>query len=119
MSEQDIRVEDPSTWPASAREYYTRWRRDRIGQPALEELIRERIREAGAITFAEFMELALYHREYGYYRTDPARMSLAGDYLTSPETHPVFGFLLARWLREAWGTAGAPPEWTVLEAGAG
>src|ERR1051326_404750 len=119
MSDRTIRVEDPSTWPASAREYYTRWRRDRIGQPALEELIRQRIRGARAISFAEFMELALYHPAHGYYRTDPARMSLMGDYLTAPETHPAFGFLLARWLRDAWDEAGAPPEWTVLEAGAG
>jgi SAM-dependent MidA family methyltransferase len=115
----EIRVEDPSTWPASAREYYRRWQRDHFGQPELERLIRERIRAAGGIPFAEFMELALYHPEHGYYRTDPTRMTLVGDYVTSPETHPAFGFLIARWLWRAWTRAGKPAPWTVLEAGAG
>jgi SAM-dependent MidA family methyltransferase len=114
-----IRIDDPSTWPASAREYYARWQKDHVGCPELDQLVRERIRRADGITFAEFMDLALYHPEYGYYRSNPARMAPGGDYVTSPETHPVFGFLLTSWLRQTWLQAGRPGAWTVLEGGAG
>jgi SAM-dependent MidA family methyltransferase len=119
MAKHNIRVDDPKTWPASARAYFQRWQQDRQGPPELEQLIRERIRQRDAITFAEFMELALYHPSHGYYRTNPARMALGGDYLTSPETHPAFGFLIGRWLWDAWKRWGAPAGWLVLEAGAG
>ena len=95
-----IRLEDPDTWPVTAREYFLRWQRDRVGQPELEAIVRARIHDRGRITFAEFMALALYHPLYGYYRSDPTRMTAAGDYLTSPETDSAFGFLIARWL---WG----------------
>src|SRR5215213_2005594 len=102
MAEHNIRVDDPSTWPASARAFFQAWQRTRQGQAELEQEIHERIRQHGAITFAEFMELALYHPTYGYYRTNSARMAPGGDYLTSPETHPAFGFLISRWLWSAW-----------------
>jgi SAM-dependent MidA family methyltransferase len=119
MAERDICIDDPGTWPASARDYFHRWQRDRQGRPELEDVIRQRIRRHGAITFAEFMALALYDPSHGYYRTNPARMAPGGDYLTSPETHPAFGFLVGRWLWDAWQRMGAPPDWQVLEAGAG
>jgi SAM-dependent MidA family methyltransferase len=54
---------------------------------ALREIIAERIRAAGPITFAEFVELVLYHPTRGYYFSqDPTR-----DYQSSPNVHPVFG----------------------------
>ncbi len=67
----------------------------------------------GCITFARFMELALYHPRHGYYH-QPRR-----DYQTSPELHPLFGILLARQLAQMWREMGQPAEFEVVEIGAG
>lgn len=82
-----------------------------------ERAVRDRIRAAGPITFAEFMALALYGQG-GYYRT-PAPIGEAGDYYTSPVAHPLFGALLALQLEQMWRLLGAPPRFDVLEPGAG
>ena len=80
--------------------------------------IRRRIAERGAITFAEFMEVALYHPGGGYY-TSGERVGAAGDYYTSPSVHPAFGALLAVQLFQMWQLLGQPSPFTVVEAGAG
>ena len=49
----------------------------------LGELISERIRTSGPISFAEFMELALYHPELGYYARAAQNTGRAGDFFTS------------------------------------
>jgi SAM-dependent MidA family methyltransferase len=61
------------------------------------EVIRTAIGSAGPITFAEFMELALYGPG-GFYRTPP--VGEAGDFVTSPHVHPVFCELVTEALRE-------------------
>lgn len=54
----------------------------------------ETIRAEGPISFARYMELALYHPEYGYYTTRvPGKDA---DYYTSPTLTPWFGRLIAR-----------------------
>lgn len=86
--------------------------------PLVREL-RQQIASEGPITFRDFMAAALYHPRYGYYtRTDdaPAR---GGDFVTSPEVHPIFGVLIAKTLRELWANMGCPQRFTVVEAGAG
>lgn len=60
----------------------------------LEDIIRDEIQSGGAITFARFMELALYHPEHGYYGGG-AGIGKAGDFYTSPHVSPVFGKLIA------------------------
>ena len=87
--------------------------------PALEAEIGRRIRERGRITFAEFMDLALYHPQHGYYRTNRQKIGPRGDFLTSPETHPVFGALVALQLEQMWRILGNPPVFTVVEMGGG
>ena len=88
---------------------------DDAEDPILKQLIAERIRTAGPITFAEFLELALYHPTRGYYFTqDPAR-----DYQSSPNVHPVFGAAIARQLTAFWQAMGRPARFTAFEAGAG
>ncbi|MDA1189979.1 MAG: SAM-dependent methyltransferase, partial [Chloroflexi bacterium] len=52
-----------------------------------EQQIRRRIREHGKITFAEFMETALYHPKGGYYNRG-RNIGAAGDFFTSPKAHP-------------------------------
>jgi SAM-dependent MidA family methyltransferase len=88
-------------------------------KPTLAEAeIRRRITEDGPITFADFMGVALYWHEDGYYTTGAA-FGADGDFYTAPLTHPAFGSLVARQVEEMWGAAGAPKRWWVVEPGAG
>jgi SAM-dependent MidA family methyltransferase len=89
------------------------------GDPVLAARIRDEILSDGPITFARFMELALYDPERGYYRSTEARPGRAGDFLTVPETHPIFGRAIARVLADMWETLGRPEEFTLREFGAG
>jgi SAM-dependent MidA family methyltransferase len=84
-----------------------------LGDPALVEEIRVRISRVSRITFAEFMEVALYHPKLGYYSARPG----ARDYQTSPEVDPAFGRLIGRCLAEWWQSLGAPARYHVVEVG--
>lgn len=88
-------------------------------EPALLEAIRSEIRRSGPMTFARFMELALYHPRLGYYATGRRGPGREADFLTAPESHPIFGWAVARQLEEVWGRMGRPPRFTVREFGAG
>ena len=81
--------------------------------------IRGEIETDGPITFARFMERALYEPDHGYYRRTAAGPGRAGDFLTAPETHPLFGAALGRLLEEAWAAMNRPTPFTVTEPGAG
>jgi SAM-dependent MidA family methyltransferase len=91
--------------------------RTAVGDPRLLQAIIDEM-AGGAITFERFMELALYHPEHGYYRK-PGRIGTRGDFLTSPVIHPMFGWAVAGWCREAWERLGRPPRFTIIEPGAG
>jgi SAM-dependent MidA family methyltransferase len=86
--------------------------------PLVDEL-HARIRRDGPITFREFMQAALYHPRWGYYAADAAVTSRGGDYVTSPEVHPVFGTLVAKQIVEFWQALDRPSTFTIAEAGAG
>lgn len=87
-------------------------------EPLMREL-RDRIARAGPITFRDFMNRCLYDPQHGYYTTSPAAPSRGGDFLTSPEVHPVFGALVARTLHELWQIMARPARFDVVEPGAG
>jgi SAM-dependent MidA family methyltransferase len=93
---------------------------DRVeSDPRLVDLMREEIKRAGPMTFARFMELALYDPESGYYRAGSARPGRAGDFLTAPEAHPIFGHAIARHVEDVWRSLGSPAGFTIRELGAG
>jgi SAM-dependent MidA family methyltransferase len=93
---------------------------DAVGQDdALAARIHAEIDRDGPITFARFMELALYDPDGGYYRAAAARPGRGGDFLTAPETHPIFGAALARGLTEIWERLGRPAPFVLREYGAG
>ena len=73
----------------------------------------------GPMTFARFMDLALYDPDGGYYRGAEPRPGRAGDFITAPEAHPIFGRALARTVAETWRRLGEPPTFTLREYGAG
>jgi len=80
--------------------------------------IRRRIDERGKITFAEFMDVALYWPQGGYY-TGREPVGAQGDFYTSPAVHPAFGALLAVQLFQMWQHMGQPSTFPVFELGAG
>jgi SAM-dependent MidA family methyltransferase len=83
----------------------------------LKDQLIERIASTGPITFAEFMEAALYDPEEGFYARPP--IGERAHFVTSPHVSPAFGDLLARQLAESWEVLGRPRPFTALEVGAG
>ena len=71
------------------------------------------------ITFARFMALALGHPVHGYYSRADLAWGARGDYETSPEVHPIFGYLWARQIEECWERLGRPARFDLVEVGAG
>jgi SAM-dependent MidA family methyltransferase len=88
-------------------------------EPQLVERLRAEIVSSGPITFARFMERALYEPGLGYYRSAESRPGRAGDFLTAPETHPIFGRAVGRQLDEVWRIVDRPDPFVVREYGAG
>src|SRR5438552_4096562 len=88
----------------------------------LGEIIREEIRTHGLMTFARYMELALYHPALGYYAGGGAGrepLGWSGDYFTSGDVSPLWGWAIARQLRQMWALLGRPEPFVVVEPGGG
>ncbi len=84
----------------------------------VESEIFRRIAASGPLTFAEFMDLALYHPHGGYYPSGD-RIGEAGDFYTSPVVHPAFGTLMAVQLFQMWWLLDRPRPFTIVEPGSG
>jgi SAM-dependent MidA family methyltransferase len=86
-------------------------------------LIIERIRQSGPLTVATFMDLALYAPGVGYYARAVQRSGRAGDFVTSVDTGPLFGHLLASrftdMLAAVTASPSPPPALDLVEAAAG
>lgn len=76
------------------------------------------ITASGPLTFARYMELALYHPESGYYASGRARIGRAGDFYTNVSVGPVFGRVLADQFLEMWQNLGRPIPFAIVEQGA-
>ncbi|HEU4488321.1 MAG TPA: SAM-dependent methyltransferase [Actinomycetota bacterium] len=85
----------------------------------LEGILRRRVDEGGPLTFRDFMELALYHPEHGYYSSGAVRTGRAGHFMTSAELDPSFGELWARAIEQTWELCGRPDRVSVVEIGGG
>jgi len=70
----------------------------------------------GAISFARFMEMALYQPGLGYYSAGARKFGEAGDFITAPELSPLFSRCLARQCRQVLAEIGFGD---ILEFGAG
>ena len=88
------------------------------GDQALSDFIRQKIRRDGPVTFAWFMEQALYHPELGYYSSGRCQIGRQGDYFTNVSVGPLFGKMLAAQFTEMWEVLGRPDEFTIVEQGA-
>jgi len=85
----------------------------------LTEILRDEIRRDGPISFRRFMEAALYDPVHGYYRRARDPFGKQGDFYTAEQIQPVFGILMAARIRSLCQAMGAPPDFTVVELGAG
>jgi SAM-dependent MidA family methyltransferase len=86
--------------------------------PSAAESITAAITAAGgAISFEQYMGLALYG-EGGFYQ-DGGKAGRRGDFITSPEVGPLFAAVVARYLDNCWNELGCPESFDVVEVGAG
>ena len=84
---------------------------------AVAAFITERIREnSGFISFAEFMQHALYAPGLGYYVSGTAKFGPGGDFVTAPEISSLFGRVIARQIAPTLSGLGGAD---VLDLGAG
>jgi len=84
----------------------------------LSEIIIQKIRDEGPISFHHFMEIALYYPEKGYYTSPKNKIGKSGDFYTSSNLTPAFGAIIARQLEEMWEISGGN-DFTIIEYGAG
>ena len=72
----------------------------------LQQLICDEIDRQGPMTFARYMEMALYQPGLGYYRCGAQKFGAAGDFITAPEFSPLFAGCLAKrcasWLSQGY-----------------
>jgi SAM-dependent MidA family methyltransferase len=93
------------------------------GHPELVAAIASEIADSGPIPFVRFMELALYHPQFGYYMRSPElpqeRIGWRGDFYTSSDVHPVLGQALAKQAEQMYRLLGQPHPFTIVEMGPG
>lgn len=82
------------------------------------QLIIEEIRHepSASISFARFMELALYEPERGYYTAGLDKFGKAGDFTTAPEISPFFARCIGRQCQQVFASLNQAD---ILEIGAG
>ena len=85
----------------------------------LARILAERIQVEGPITFRDWMDACLYHPEHGYYRSGRPTVGRDGDFLTSPEVHPLFGAAVGHVAASLWRSLGRPNRFRIAEAGPG
>lgn len=75
--------------------------------------------QAAPLTFAAFMEAALYHPDHGYYSTGKVRLGEGGDFSTAPHLGPLFARCLANLAVRADRILSSPATFTLVEGGPG
>jgi SAM-dependent MidA family methyltransferase len=89
-------------------------------EPPMLPILREEIRAAGgAISFARFMELCLYHPRHGYYNSERIKLGKQGDFFTNMHLGPVYARIMARHFVSLWDALGNPARFDLVEMGPG
>ena len=84
----------------------------------LMEIILQEIKQTGPIPFSRYMELSLYHPQWGYYEQTANNIGSKGDFITSITTTPLFSHLLTEQLL-AWSISFKwEKPWIWIESGA-
>jgi SAM-dependent MidA family methyltransferase len=88
------------------------------GKPELVKIIKDIIKEKGSISFKEFMDIALYYPELGYYTSKKEKIGGYGDFFTASELDPVFGQLITKQFAEIFEKLNTD-NFHIVEIGAG
>ncbi|MDH5628619.1 MAG: SAM-dependent methyltransferase [Gammaproteobacteria bacterium] len=86
-------------------------------QQKLVQLIQEKIRNSDTkeIGFDDFVNMALYEPQLGYYQNNLRTFGEQGDFITAPEMGNLFAHGIAKSIKDALSEAGM----SILEIGAG
>lgn len=79
-------------------------------------LIRRKIDATGPISFADYMEMALYTPGLGYYSAGLQKFGEGGDFVTSPQLGNIFAQCVAAQISQIGAELGS---YDIVEAGAG
>ena len=85
---------------------------------ALRQRLVERIRATGPLTFAQYMEAALFDPEAGFYTRGPG-IGQGGHFATAAMAHPAFADAVVKEAAATWEAIGRPRAFRVTEAGPG
>ena len=86
--------------------------------PLFEDVLQPILEVKGPMPVADYMELALQHPEFGYYRRKNP-LGKTGDFITAPEISQMFGEMIGLWCADIWRQMGKPEHMTLLELGPG
>src|SRR5437016_13452470 len=76
--------------------YYSR---NMPGERSMRDILHNMLKDSD-LSFRDFVDVALYHPELGYYSRLESPVGRAADYVTSPAISPVFGYSLGRLVSE-------------------
>lgn len=71
------------------------------------------------LTYAEFMTLALYHHEKGYYMKNRQKIGKKGDFYTSSSVHPIFAKIFAKAFLQIFTEQNLPLQLCEIGGGTG
>lgn len=69
---------------------------------SLHQLIIDRIRSQGPLSFADYMRMALYEPDYGYYVNEESHVGWEGDFYTSSDVSDFFAHSMGQQLQRMW-----------------
>ena len=117
--------EEPSQGPAPREGLHTYPQKESMATPAFANAnspllakIRARIAQSGPVRFRDYMQMALYDPEFGYYASQSQKVGKEGDFVTSVSVGECFGLILARRLFAFWEENGRPGAFHIIEPGA-
>ncbi len=84
----------------------------------LEAYLQQRIVQHGPMSIAEYMQVCLYHPQWGYYCSKNP-IGAQGDFITAPEISQLFGEMIGVWLWDLWCRMGKPKSVHLIELGPG
>ncbi|MCX7724778.1 MAG: SAM-dependent methyltransferase [Thermodesulfovibrio sp.] len=85
----------------------------------LKDLIIRKIKENGPIPFDDFMQMALYYPDLGYYTKADTKIGRQGDFFTASHLGSVFGLILSRQIEIFYQKLNCPETLTITEIGPG